>query len=98
MYCGKRPAAPPSRPPGCCSSSTWATLEQSRAINATLAGKPFDFIIDTPYQWSTWAAPRDRDRALTGDDLLDFVNRELFPWPRPSAPKTTCRSTLRDRQ
>ncbi|MDW7745891.1 N-6 DNA methylase [Halomonas sp.] len=61
-------------------------LEQSRAINATLAGKSFDFIIDTPYQWSTWAAPRDRDgkldrdRALTGDDLLDFVNRELFPY------------------
>ncbi|WP_416139903.1 N-6 DNA methylase [Halomonas sp. HK25] len=74
-------------------------LEQSRAINATLAGKPFDFIIDTAYQWSSWAAPRqrdgslDRDRALTGDDLLDFVNRELFPYlqgfrERASGPDT----------
>ncbi|MBB3192587.1 N-6 DNA methylase [Halomonas cerina] len=74
-------------------------LEQRRAINATLSGNPFDFIIATPYQWSSWAAPRDRDgnldrnRALTGDDLLDFVNRELFPYlqgfrERASGPDT----------
>lgn len=74
-------------------------LEQRRAVNATLSGKPFDFIIDTAYQWSTWAAPRkrdgtlDHDRALTGDDLLDFVNRELFPYlqgfrERASGPDT----------
>jgi type I restriction enzyme M protein len=74
-------------------------LEQNRSINTSLAGKPFDFIIDTPYQWSSWAAPRkrdgnlDRDRALTGDDLLDFVNRELFPYlqgfrERASGPDT----------
>ncbi|CAM3318987.1 type I restriction-modification system subunit M N-terminal domain-containing protein [Halomonas lysinitropha] len=74
-------------------------LEQRRAMNATLAGKAFDFIIDTPYQWSTWAAPRkrdgglDHDSALTGDDLLDFVNRDLFPYlqgfrERASGPDT----------
>ncbi|MCA1771066.1 MAG: type I restriction-modification system subunit M, partial [Halomonas sp.] len=74
-------------------------LEQRRAMNATLAGKSFDFIIDAPHQWSTWAAPRkrdgslDHDSALTGDDLLDFVNRDLFPYlqgfrERASGPDT----------
>jgi len=74
-------------------------LEQRRAINASFAGKSFDFIIDTAFQWSNWAAPRDRDgnldrdRALSGDDLLDFVNRELFPYlqgfrERASGPDT----------
>jgi type I restriction enzyme M protein len=33
-----------------------------------------------------WAAPKkrdgtfDHDKALTGDDLIDYVNRDLFPY------------------
>ncbi len=61
-------------------------LEQARAMEAELVGKIYTFIIDESYRWSEWAAPRevdgtfDHDHALTGDDLIDFVNKRLFPY------------------
>ena len=51
-----------------------------------MEGKNYVYIIDKPYRWETWAAPRGKDgtldhnRALTGDDLIDFVDRRLFPY------------------
>lgn len=63
-------------------------LEQERAMEAELVGKDYDYIIDEPHRWSAWAAPKkkdgsfDHDNALTGDDLVDFVNRDLFPYLR----------------
>jgi len=61
-------------------------LERERALSAELSGKSYDFIIDGKFQWSAWAAPRkadgsfDHDTALTGDDLIAFVDNELFPY------------------
>jgi type I restriction enzyme M protein len=61
-------------------------LEQERALKAQLEGKPYSFIIDGKHQWSQWAAPKkangdfDHDTALTGDDLIEFVDTELFPY------------------
>jgi type I restriction enzyme M protein len=61
-------------------------LEQGRAMEAELVGKPYAFIIDADHKWSKWAAPKkangafDHDNALTGDDLIDYVNRKLFPY------------------
>ncbi|SDE56404.1 N-6 DNA methylase [Desulfuromonas thiophila] len=61
-------------------------LERERAMRAELEGKDYAFIIESKYQWSQWAAPKnakgefDHDTALTGDDLIDFVDRELFPY------------------
>ena len=61
-------------------------LEHEKALAAELQGKPYSFIIDPPHRWSSWAAPKkangafDHDKALTGDDLIDYVNRELFPY------------------
>jgi len=68
-------------------------------MEAELVGKPYDYIIDEPHRWSGWAAPKkpdgsfDHDKALTGDDLIDYVNRELFPYlhgfkQRASSPDT----------
>ena len=37
-------------------------------------------VIEAPYRWRDWAA--DEDRGRTGDELLDFVNSELFPYLR----------------
>ena len=48
-------------------------LEQRRML---LGGKHRD-VIESPYRWRDWAA--DEDRGRTGDELLDFVNSELFP-------------------
>ena len=61
-------------------------LERNRALEAELVGKPYAFIIDAAHAWSRWAAPKtpggafDHDAALTGDDLIDYVNRQLFPY------------------
>lgn len=61
-------------------------LEHERALKAELEGKPYKFIIDKTHRWSVWAAPKkadgsfDHDKALTGDDLVDYVNRKLFPY------------------
>src|SRR5271165_4517903 len=61
-------------------------LEQDRADEAALEGKKYSFILDKPYRWEVWAAPRtplgliDHNKALVGDDLRDFVNLKLFPY------------------
>jgi type I restriction enzyme M protein len=61
-------------------------LEQDRADVAALEGRRYAFILDKPYRWENWAAPKDADgrvdhnRAMTGDDLRDFVNGKLFPY------------------
>jgi type I restriction enzyme M protein len=61
-------------------------LEHDKATEARLEGRKYTHIIDKPYRWESWAAPKDKsgkldhNHALTGDDLLDFVNRQLFPY------------------
>jgi type I restriction enzyme M protein len=61
-------------------------LEKDKATAAELTGKTYTNIIDKEYQWSKWAAPKDKQgkldhhTALTGDDLSDFVNIKLFPY------------------
>ncbi|WP_337287423.1 type I restriction-modification enzyme R subunit C-terminal domain-containing protein [Candidatus Methylomirabilis sp.] len=61
-------------------------LEQDRADEAALERKKYSYILDKPYRWETWAAPKGKDgkldhnSALTGDDLRDFVNQKLFPY------------------
>lgn len=61
-------------------------LEHERSLKAELDGKPYKFIIDKGYRWSLWAAPKkrdgsfDHDKALTGDDLIVYVNGKLFPY------------------
>jgi type I restriction enzyme M protein len=61
-------------------------LEEDKATEAALEGKKYTFILDKPYRWESWAAPKDKDgaldhnKALTGDDLRDFVNQKLFPY------------------
>lgn len=68
-------------------------------MEAELMGKSYNFIIDKKYRWSSWAAPKkpdgtfDHDKALTGDDLIEYVNQELFPYlqgfkQRASSPDT----------
>jgi type I restriction enzyme M protein len=61
-------------------------LEQDKAMEAELEGRNYNFILDEPYRWESWAAPKgingklDHNKALTGDDLRDFVDRKLFPY------------------
>jgi type I restriction enzyme M protein len=74
-------------------------LEQDKATEAALGRRKYNFILDAPYRWGSWAAPKggdgkiDHNRAMTGDDLRDFVNGKLFPYlhgftQRASGPNT----------
>jgi len=61
-------------------------LEINKAEEAELDGKEYSYIIDEPYRWDVWACPKDEKgrldliNAKSGDDLLEFVNGELFPY------------------
>lgn len=61
-------------------------LEKSRALAKELAGEKYKPLIADKFRWTTWACPKTKDgkidfnRALSGDDLRDFVNGELFPY------------------
>lgn len=75
-------------------------LEQDKAIKAALEGKTHIPILDQPYRWESWAAPKDKDgridhnRALTGDDLIQFINDRLFPYLQSIKQKASGPNTI----
>lgn len=75
-------------------------FEQDRADEAALNGKKYDYILDKPYRWETWAAPKGKDgkldhnKAMVGDDLRDFVNQKLFPYLSAFTQKATGPNTI----
>jgi type I restriction enzyme M protein len=60
--------------------------EKDKKTAAELSGKAYTEIIDSQYRWDKWATPKGKDgkldhhKALTGDDLKDFVDHKLFPY------------------
>jgi type I restriction enzyme M protein len=75
-------------------------LEKDKADEAALHGKRYTFILEEPYRWEAWAAPKnnggqiDHNRAQTGDDLRDFVNQKLFPYLHAFRQKATGPNTI----
>ena len=75
-------------------------LEKDKATAAELSGKTYANIIAPEFQWSIWATPKDKDgkldhhKALTGDDLADFVNIQLFPYLKKFKADATSAATL----
>lgn len=74
-------------------------LEQDKENEALLEGKTYTPILSPRYRWSRWAAPKgsdgkiDHNVALTGDDLIEFVDKDLFGYlegfkQRASGPDT----------
>jgi type I restriction enzyme M protein len=61
-------------------------LEFTKSQEAEMMAETYEYIIDEQYRWSQWAAPKDAEgkfdhnNALTGDDLMDFVDGQLFPY------------------
>lgn len=61
-------------------------LETRRQIDAQLEGSSHTPMFKEQFRWHTWACPKTADgkkdvsKALSGKDLLDFVNNELFPY------------------
>ena len=56
-------------------------LDTDRQTAAKLTGGYYMPILDEKHRWKAWAVPKkangeiDHINALTGDDLIDFVNR-----------------------
>ncbi len=63
-----------------------ADLEKDKKASADLTGKTYKPIIEKQFQWDVWAAPKLKDgkidfqKAMTGDDLKEFVDHKLFPY------------------
>ncbi len=67
-------------------------LEKDKADEAALQGKEYSFILDEEYRWNNWAMPKklkngsvsevelDHHVALTGPDLIQFVDTKLYPY------------------
>ena len=61
-------------------------LDEIKKTEAALAGRKYSYILDAQYRWDAWACPKGKDgkidhhKAMTGDDLNDFVNGKLFPY------------------
>jgi len=60
-------------------------LEKDKETAALLSGMTYEKIIEPKFRWIAWAAPKLGNgkidhNAMTGDDLVDFVNSELFPY------------------
>lgn len=61
-------------------------LDEIKKTEAALSGRKYRYILEPQYRWNAWACPKtdedeiDHHKALTGDDLNDFVNGKLFPY------------------
>lgn len=61
-------------------------FEKDKKAAAELAGKTYEGIIAPKYRWDVWAVPKGKDgkidhhKALSGDDLKEFVDQKLFPY------------------
>ena len=61
-------------------------FEINKADEAILKGKEYEYVIRKDLRWENWACPKDGNgrldvkRALTGSDLIEFVNKTLFDY------------------
>ena len=75
-------------------------LEKDKLMEAELEGKSYSYILAEPYRWESWAAPKNGDgridhiKALTGDDLKDFVDQKLFPYLKGFTQRATSPNTI----
>jgi len=75
-------------------------LEKDRRDKAELSGKPYTDLINDEFKWDVWAAPKngdgkiDHNKALTGDDLKDFVDHKVFPYLKKFKANATSPNTI----
>ena len=75
-------------------------LEREKVLGAELNEQEYTHIIEPQHRWNTWAAPKDADgnfdhnNALTGDDLMEYVDNELFPYLKSFKQRATSPDTI----
>lgn len=74
--------------------------EKTKKLEAELEGNEYTPILSPEYQWSTWAVPKledgsiDEKGMLTGSDLIEFVNKTLFPYLKKFKEKASETATI----
>lgn len=75
-------------------------FEKDRRTKAELSGKAYSDLISDEFKWDVWATPKNGDgkldhhKALTGDDLKDFVDHKLFPYLKKFKADATSANTI----
>lgn len=80
-------------------------LETEREDEAELEGKTYKRLVTGYYRWSQWAAPKKKDaetgkmvldtvNALSGNDLVEFVDQKLFPYLKAFQENATTTDSL----
>ena len=80
-------------------------LETEREEEAELDGKTYKRLVTGYYRWSQWAAPKKKDpqtgkmvldtvNAMSGDDLVEFVDQKLFPYLKAFQANASATDTL----
>lgn len=52
-------------------------LEKEKSLEAGLIGKPYQFIIDKPFRWETWAAPKTADGKLIPTSSMNRIGGKV---------------------
>src|SRR5260221_9862712 len=60
-------------------------LERDKAMEARLHGKKYTFILDAPYRWESWAAPKDGDGRIDHNRAMTSATSSI----RSSSPICT---------
>ncbi len=60
-------------------------LEEVKNEDAQLDGETYNYVMDEKFRWGKWAVLKkdgkiDLINSKSGEDLLEFVNKELFPY------------------
>ncbi len=75
-------------------------LEADKQMHAELRGKDYTPIIAASFRWPVWACPKnekgeiDHKKTLTGPDLVEFVNQQLFPYLKGFKQRATGPNTI----
>ncbi|MDD7065525.1 MAG: N-6 DNA methylase [Sodaliphilus pleomorphus] len=80
-------------------------LETELEDEAELEGKSYHRLVTGYYRWSQWAAPKKKDpvtgkmvldvvNAMSGDDLVEFVDQKLFPYLKSFQSNATTTGSL----
>lgn len=74
--------------------------EEARKDEAELEGREYKPVFTPEFSWNAWAAPKgpdgklDHNAAMTGDDLVKFVDQKLFPYLKGFRESATSSDTI----
>lgn len=75
-------------------------IEQEEELAAKLSKRTYKPILSAKYRWGAWAMPKDKsgnfahDTAMTGNDLVKFVENDLFPYLKGFKDRTNNSDTV----